>query len=417
MGGKQVGPLSSQQLKAMVAKGKLRPDYQIRRGGEGPWVPAGRVKGLFPDAAAPHAAGAKKASPGPGKPAKPAAKTPPTAKPLPAAQAAAAPPTEGVPAMSGGHGKHPKYSLDQFQMDAEVPITTRRSGKAMAMKKSEQKKVTVILLGIIGFGMLVALSLITWAAVTGRLSIGKHETAKSEDVEAEGKPEEAASKPAEKKTAEKDKWKDATKGVTDKKTNIRVTVESAANAAPPKDVDASGAGAVMIVSATVRNTAKSGDDVRFSGWADFKQDVVLKSGEDALDLLDTKVEKTEGDSQAIKPQWSVKVKFYFAAPAKKPASLHLELPPSAFGGEEKIYLNIPSKLIKWTESKPAAKTKAKTKDAKTAAPKKSAKTDADGDSGEADSKTAKEPAEIPKLEVHGPDAQPKLDLPPLPGEK
>jgi hypothetical protein len=372
------------------------------------------VKGLFPDAAAPHAAGAKKASPGPGKPAKPAAKTPPTAKPLPAAQAAAAPPTEGVPAMSGGHGKHPKYSLDQFQMDAEVPITTRRSGKAMAMKKSEQKKVTIILLGIIGFGLLVALSLITWAGLTGRLSIGKHETAKSEDIEADGKPEETASKPVEKKTEEKDKWNDAAKGVTDKKTNIKVTVESAVKAAPPEGVAVGDAEAAIIVTVVLKNLGKAGEDVEFVGWEESKPDVVLTCDGTPLDVLEV---KPEGDPKAVKGGEAIKVKFYFAAPAKKPNTMHLELPPTAFGGEVKPKLDIRGSLVKWPNIKPAAKTKAKTKDAKTAAPKKPAKTDADGDSGKPDEKTAKEPAEIPKLEVHGPDDQPKLDLPPLPGEK
>jgi hypothetical protein len=46
--GKQVGPLSSQQLKAMAAQGKLHPDDFIRQGEEGQWVAASRVKGLFP---------------------------------------------------------------------------------------------------------------------------------------------------------------------------------------------------------------------------------------------------------------------------------------------------------------------------------------------------------------------------------
>lgn len=44
---KEVGPLSSQQLKAMAKQGQLGPEDLIRQGGEGPWIAAGRVRGLL----------------------------------------------------------------------------------------------------------------------------------------------------------------------------------------------------------------------------------------------------------------------------------------------------------------------------------------------------------------------------------
>jgi len=46
--GNELGPLSSKQLRTLVEKGKLSPDDRVRQGTEGNWVPAGRVKGLFP---------------------------------------------------------------------------------------------------------------------------------------------------------------------------------------------------------------------------------------------------------------------------------------------------------------------------------------------------------------------------------
>lgn len=49
---KEVGPLSSQQLKIMAKKGQLGAEDLIRQGDNGPWVPAGRVKGLVPQAGA-----------------------------------------------------------------------------------------------------------------------------------------------------------------------------------------------------------------------------------------------------------------------------------------------------------------------------------------------------------------------------
>ncbi|MEN6496244.1 MAG: GYF domain-containing protein [Thermoguttaceae bacterium] len=44
---KEVGPLSSQQLKTMAKKGQFGPEDLIRQGSSGPWVAAGRVKGLL----------------------------------------------------------------------------------------------------------------------------------------------------------------------------------------------------------------------------------------------------------------------------------------------------------------------------------------------------------------------------------
>jgi len=51
--GKKFGPLSSKQLRAMVQKGQLLPQHEVTQGTGGPWVPAGRVKGLFSQGGAP----------------------------------------------------------------------------------------------------------------------------------------------------------------------------------------------------------------------------------------------------------------------------------------------------------------------------------------------------------------------------
>ena len=75
IGEKKIGPLNGQQLKTIVAKGQLKPEHLVRRGSEGPWVPAGRIKGLFPEGPAGSAQSQGK---------KPA---PATAKPLPKAAA------------------------------------------------------------------------------------------------------------------------------------------------------------------------------------------------------------------------------------------------------------------------------------------------------------------------------------------
>ncbi len=46
--GKQVGPLSGGDLRQLVAAGRVHAETPIRRGSDGPWRPAGEVKGLSP---------------------------------------------------------------------------------------------------------------------------------------------------------------------------------------------------------------------------------------------------------------------------------------------------------------------------------------------------------------------------------
>jgi uncharacterized RDD family membrane protein YckC len=48
--GQQAGPVGSGQLKQLAARGGLQPHDLVWRDGLSNWVPAARVKGLFPDA-------------------------------------------------------------------------------------------------------------------------------------------------------------------------------------------------------------------------------------------------------------------------------------------------------------------------------------------------------------------------------
>lgn len=85
--GHQLGPLSSQQLRAMAAEGRLAPEDHVRQGAQGPWLPAAQVKGLFaadepvrrPAAGRPATSRVPQAQPPPKVPPAPAAARPPTA--------------------------------------------------------------------------------------------------------------------------------------------------------------------------------------------------------------------------------------------------------------------------------------------------------------------------------------------------
>ncbi|MBU4272172.1 MAG: DUF4339 domain-containing protein [Planctomycetes bacterium] len=51
--GREVGPLSPQQLKAMAEKGRILPNDGVRRGAQGEWILAGRINGLLPRSVSP----------------------------------------------------------------------------------------------------------------------------------------------------------------------------------------------------------------------------------------------------------------------------------------------------------------------------------------------------------------------------
>jgi hypothetical protein len=61
---REIGPLAVPQLKAMAQRGSLRPEDLVRRGTEGKWLPAGRIKGLFPEPGASPAKGKSAADKG-----------------------------------------------------------------------------------------------------------------------------------------------------------------------------------------------------------------------------------------------------------------------------------------------------------------------------------------------------------------
>jgi len=45
--GKELGPMSARELKALASQGQLHPSDLVRHGREAAWVPAGRLKGIF----------------------------------------------------------------------------------------------------------------------------------------------------------------------------------------------------------------------------------------------------------------------------------------------------------------------------------------------------------------------------------
>jgi hypothetical protein len=188
MAGAEVGPLSSQQVKMMVASGRLLPGDSIRQGASGPWIPAARVKGLFPAVQSPSRPSAGDPSPAAkngrslpmaqkATPAKPAAKpgkkpaggqpgTVRTAKAIvvPARQAQQAAPVQESAdddfpeELAGGIPKPKKgFNFDRLAIDTTpVKVTGRKNSRVGGMNKAERTKVMRIMAGAIGGALLLS---------------------------------------------------------------------------------------------------------------------------------------------------------------------------------------------------------------------------------------------------------------------
>ena len=224
--GTELGPLSSQQVKAMVAKGRLLPDDVIRRGTEGPWIPASRVKGLFPQQQGQSAPGtvvekpsqtkkvAKQlpvarqatagAKPGADTPrptraaGQPAGKAAPAGKPAPKtdSKAPAPPPGEFPDELAGGIPAPERgLNFDRLAIDTSTPlkIASRKSSRTAGMKKEEHKKFMLYMGGGIGIALLLTGILVTAFLLSrgGSSTKPAEATADKDNKPAEGEPGKA----------------------------------------------------------------------------------------------------------------------------------------------------------------------------------------------------------------------------------
>jgi hypothetical protein len=381
IGEKKVGPLNGQQLKTIVAKGQLKREHLVRRGSEGPWVPAGRVKGLFPEGAA--GGGQSQGKKPPQATAKPLPKagSPPKAASLPTAAEAPAPPAADIPQelrLGGHHKHHVEMNVDSLNIEASPVSVSRRKVRSgmQGLKKSEQKKLTIMLMCLIGGGMTFGLIVMIWGVATGKFS--KSEEAKlpaalAPAADSGGKQAEkdaASKKPAADK---EESWKKA--GI--EKTlvgDVEVMVLKPLRGGPPKGAKTEES-EVLIVPVNLNLVAGVKKAVDLTSWADksLKKKVLLKDDQDkTYDLLE-QVASVGSDGTAIPPGNRIQVQLIFPAPSsKKLKTLQLKLPPAAFHGEgPMICYNIDPSEIR-------------------VAPAKAAETEnADGDSGDNAPKTAK----------------------------
>jgi hypothetical protein len=344
IGDKQVGPLNNQQLKTCVAKGQLKPEHLVRRGSEGPWVPAGRIKGLF----APGAGNQSQGNPSPAaaKPLPKAAKSDPPraskAAPLPKA-AAVPPPPPDVPqefAPGDQHKHHGQLNVDNLHLETTPVMVSRRKIKTglQGLKKNEQKKATVILLSVICGGMAIGVIVFIWALSTGKFSTPKPE---SNPSIAALKAEDTSAKPIEKKpvdsTPAQAKWPTNWKKVSVETTvlgDVNLIVLKPRRGSPPPGVKITGNDKeVLIVPVNLQLKDGAKKDIDLTSWADekLKKAVFLtddKEGKgNSFELL-AQVPKI-GDMKAVTKE-RIQVQLIFEMPAEIPKTMYIALPGAAF---------------------------------------------------------------------------------------
>ena len=428
--GKTIGPLSSQKLKMLADKGQLRPDHSIRQGSQGNWVPAKRVKGLFPAGDVPPAESDSTAMP--------------VDKPL-----------EEPPVSASGRTPSPSSSLpappappkvasiaapvaDEFNIVTEDHIRgTRAGGRAISppadARKRRRKKallgalILLVIAGAVGGGIWVT-SRGNGGSKAGKpeaLAAGSAETPEDLsdlDVDrgdgslagAAGDSEprqDKADEDASSEEAEEDEWQDASKSGL-KRGDVMVTIRSAAVGLPESARRARQREIkeCLLVSVELHNSGKT-RKLDYRGWTPSRQ-VTLT--DDIGNEYRRRVFRTalsggqRGSPKSLYPRKSLRDLLVFEPPVESAKFLRLELSADTFGAEGMLRFQIPMSMLT-TASEAADSDTAEARD----------------DSGE----PARSPSSVPEAIVRGiaevgggeeqpsgqpdqPDAAPEADAPP-----
>lgn len=386
--GKELGPLSSLQLKAMAEKGRLKPEHPVRQGAEGAWVPAGRVKGLFAQEVSPAAvsdstdvpvakplekAAAKpgaKARPAPRRAVKPAdlpvaqaAPQPPAASAVPRARATAAPPAASKPASTGAPAANPLGIVTEAGTPA-ARLTGRGGARTTSpRRKQKQKLITVALLGVLVVGLAVAGIVLIVVTNRSEESSKKPGEQAADAVKGDGK-DELPEEPGEREPKPSDKparseWYDASKkSIT--RGDVTVKILSARVAVPrlvrptgtptrPKDKKA-----YLHVTIELRNANRT-KKLEYKSWSTLGRSVSLTDNHGNPYFMKSyrgAVLEGQLESESIYPTEAIQDLLLFQAPVENAKYLRLELPARAFGKGEPLRFEIPKEMILTADEEP-----------------------------------------------------------------
>jgi len=347
--GRQLGPLSSQQLRAMAEQGRLMPEHRVRQGAEGPWVPAARVKGLFQGDATP-------APPRPVKPVDPSAaspsetpkarpttskavrvaKTPPSPPPPP--PAATTEPSGQPPGISPGH--------EEFSIVTEAGTPWERVAGRGGAGPSGRKKPLLMA------GLLVLLVLGLSAA-----GIAVYLGNRPDEAAAVAEPEPSADAlPA---SPEEKNWVDASDSAI-QCGEVRVSILEAKQGYPRFASRLPAPDALeeyLLLTVKLENLAES-KKLEYESWG--SRSSLIRRVRLTDNVRNTYRSKSFGRAElegqvgaaSIYPGETVEDLLVFERPVETAEYLQLELPAAAFGQPGALYFTIPREMIKVTEEEP-----------------------------------------------------------------
>ncbi len=377
--GREIGPLSAQQLRAMAARGQVVPGDRVRQG-QSPWVAAEQVRGLFP------------------LPPQPPAPPPPKPDNLPTAQPAPRPPIvqkfSSPPALPRAVAWEPEpeeVAPNSINIVTDSPAdgAVRVGARIIlphAKRRLQQQKMMVILLLVAIVGLAIAALILVVGGVPapaekvsrrGGLSgladavaekareseeqaknseiAQEQENADSSDVprkrpkitadlfaEPGEKTEKAAADPSETKEPE---WVDASAGPARLK-DVAIKIAEVVNATPSDDPSAEGR---LLITVEVENLSES-RKLDFSGWTrgGIARSIRLTDNFDnvyrARPVGRARV-AGQGEPLSIYPGRSRREVLAFEPPIKKVEFLRIELPASAIGQSGAMRLKIPAAMI------------------------------------------------------------------------
>lgn len=381
--GREIGPLSAQQLRAMAVKGQVVPGDRVRQG-QSPWVAAEQVRGLFPPPSQPPAATVPKqnhlptAQPAPRPPAAPNPNPNPTPK------------TSSPPALPRAEAWEPEPEADapnsiNIVTDSPTSGAVRVGTRIIlphAKRQLQQQKMMVILLLVAIVGLAVAALILVVSGGPGKIEssgggltkLAKNiaEKAKESETTVENPkdaetPEELDSsdmprkrpkitadlfaEPGEKtdKTAvapsetKEPEWVDASAGPA-RVEDVAIKIAEVVNTAPNADSPAEGR---LLITVEVKNLSES-RKLEFSGWirGGIARGIRLTDNfNNVYRAQPVGRASTSGGPVSIYPSRSRRETLAFEPPIDKAEFLRIELPASALGQSGAVRLKIPAAMI------------------------------------------------------------------------
>jgi hypothetical protein len=375
--GREIGPLSPEQLRAMAAKGQILPSDCVRRGVEGTWVLARQVKGLFPTPppVSPHPLGE-------GQGVRAAGQAAPPPSPLANAEATAEigfetpsdmfPPEAAADAPGAfSFDSEPASPAADLPARSSTPIPVLASIRRRQQQDRKKMMIGLLLLGIVAL-VIASLSL----ALRSSEQQSGEPGGSAADGAGKARPEKAATKAGEKslkestpagkpvteaadqhaakpaaaddhatKSAAVATWVDASQSpATVGDVSVKIAIVAKTPSRPGKTDEER-----LLIGIEVRNTDAT-RKVDFSGWA---SDGIARGARLTDNFGNVYKPMPLGRlavagsrlPMSIYPNQSGREVLAFEPPIAKAEFLRLELSAVAFGKDDVVRLTIPAKMI------------------------------------------------------------------------